>query len=157
VNHPSILQRQVLMKTTNLSKKFGKPLYVQVGFDGVWETALHLPMFTPLQAKDKAALYAYQGTDVSFEVFFEHPYGEAFVGIRPQIKVYKPLPVERLVLALTHHPQLDLSVITKLFSEYLDIAQPLFVGLPAHIEMGLVNLWNSFGQVILWHGKADAS
>ncbi|NJN90076.1 MAG: hypothetical protein HC878_06635 [Leptolyngbyaceae cyanobacterium SL_5_14] len=144
------------MNTTNLLKKLGKPLYVQVGFDGVWETALHLPMFTPLQAKDRAALYAYQGTDVAFEVFFEHPYGEAFVGIRPQIKAYEPLPVEQLVMALTHHPQLDLSVVAKLFSEYLGIAQPLFVGLPEHIEMGLVNLWNSFGQVILWHGKADA-
>ncbi|MBD1869030.1 hypothetical protein H6F95_17365 [Cyanobacteria bacterium FACHB-471] len=113
-------------------------------------------MFTPLQAENKAALHAYQGTDVSFEVFFEHPYGEAFVGIRPRIKAYEPLPVEQLVIALTHHPQLDLSVFAQLFSECLGIAQPLFVGLPAHIEMGLVNLWNSFGQVVLWHGKADA-
>ncbi|MBS7808208.1 hypothetical protein [Variovorax sp. PCZ-1] len=144
------------MDVSSITQIFGKAKFVQIGFDGNWESCLSIPVGGELNAHDVNRIRSYVGNNVAFEVFYEHPNGESFIGIRPQMTQYDAKLIEELTLNLLNEQSLSVSRAAQLFQRYFGIETTLFEAVPAHIEMGVVNLWNSFGQVVLWCGKGDA-
>jgi hypothetical protein len=154
------------MNPSSITRAFGKAKFVQIGFDGDWEHCLSIPLAgTPsdhglsrhgLSRHDIETIRDYRSNDIAFEVFYEHPNGESFIGIRPRIDHYDPKVIEKLTLSLVQESDLNVTRAAQLFQRHFALEAPLFTTQPAHLEMGVVNLWNSFGQIVLWRGLADA-
>jgi hypothetical protein len=144
------------MTISSIARDFGHAKFIQVGFDGDWENCLSIPIGGALSPQDIKAIRSYSGNNVAFEVFYAHPSGESFVGIRPVIKNYDAALTENFLSDLVQTPDLSVSVAAEMLHKAFNCPRPLFTAQPAHVEMGVVNLWNSFGQIVIWEGRGDA-
>lgn len=127
---------------------------MQLAANGAWEQAwvLRPDERTPRMEEVRRWLDRYDDS-VAFEVFFAHPGGAVFLGVRltDLESEERTRLVEAVIESVFRAAWSDLS---ETLAGLEDIAsQPvgsLLSGDPAWLELGVVNAWRSVGSQVLW-------
>jgi len=124
---------------------------IQLAADSSWESALTVEKETPATNAD-AWMQTFEAAYLGIEVFLEPCDAETiavFAGVRVEATSEHLAAARELILLWQASSAFSLSDFLRYMEEKMSLAG-LFTGEPDFMEMGILNLWGSFGALCFW-------
>lgn len=133
------------------------PLLVEVSINGIWEDAWHIDYKEGIPSREAVEAYLAKGTErIAVEVFFKTIDGYTlFLGIRFNEKLKTATPKKFLTTCFQSiwsmtSPSFS-GIVSDLSKQLTGDERILFDSYPTAIELGVVNWWQSLGNIEIWN------